>query len=67
MDLDSDYYLTRAEAELVLAQRASHPAAVRAHYYLAGHYLDKAYSRGIEKAPSPLQKAMGMSLSMDVA
>ena len=41
---DSDYYLARAEAELVLARSASHPAAMRAHYHLAGHYLDKAHS-----------------------
>jgi len=40
---DHSYYLHRAEAELSLAAGAAHPAAMRAHYYLAGFYLDKAY------------------------
>lgn len=38
-----DYYYRRAEAELARAQQADHPAAVRAHYILAGHYLDLTY------------------------
>lgn len=37
------YFYDRAEAELKLAQDAEHPAAVRAHYLLAGHYLDRFY------------------------
>jgi hypothetical protein len=37
------YYSRRAEAELELAQRATHPAAVRAHYVIANHYLDRVY------------------------
>jgi hypothetical protein len=40
---DRAYYLTRAEAELALASCAAHPAAMRAHYHLAGFYLDKAH------------------------
>jgi hypothetical protein len=40
---DRSYYLRRAEAELALAADASHPAAMRAHYHLAGFYLDRAY------------------------
>lgn len=44
MDPDSDYYLQRAEAELTMAQAADHPAAVRAHYHLAGFYLDRVHS-----------------------
>ena len=51
MDQESEYYLRRAETELALAQAASHPSAVRVHYHLAGHYLDKAYGDHIEKAP----------------
>jgi len=43
MDPDSDYYRQRAEAELAMAQAARHPAAVRAHYFLAGFYLDRAH------------------------
>jgi hypothetical protein len=53
MNQDSDYCLRRAEAELELAQAAAHPAAVRAHYHLAGRYLDRAYAEGIEKLPPP--------------
>ncbi len=41
---DKDYFRERAEAELRMAQRARDPAAVRAHYTLAGHYLDRVYS-----------------------
>jgi hypothetical protein len=38
------YLYRRAEQELQQAQRAEHPAAVKAHYVLAGYYLDKVYS-----------------------
>ncbi|KRB86368.1 hypothetical protein ASE00_06550 [Sphingomonas sp. Root710] len=54
MDRDSEYYLHRAEAELSLAQAAPHPAAVRAHYHLAGHYLDRAYALGVRKPSARL-------------
>ncbi|MET0377241.1 MAG: hypothetical protein ABW128_23655 [Rhizorhabdus sp.] len=50
---DRSYYIRRAEAELALAQSAAHPAAMRAHYHLAGYYLDKVYSR-IEAAATTL-------------
>lgn len=40
---DRAYYLYRAEAELELAQAASAPEAVRAHYHLANLYLDRVY------------------------
>lgn len=50
-DEDRDYYLRRADAELSLAQLAVHPAAVRAHYHLAGFYLDRAYGAAIEREP----------------
>ena len=43
-ELDRDYFEERAEAELSMAQAADHPAAVRAHYLLAGFYLDRLYS-----------------------
>ena len=42
--IEAENYLTqRAEAELELAQTATHPAAVKAHYLLAGYYLDRIY------------------------
>lgn len=44
------YFYDRAEAELEAAQNADHPAAVRAHYLLAGHYLDRFYGPE-EQAP----------------
>ena len=40
---DKDYFLERAEAELDLANAASHERAAQAHYYLAGFYLDRAH------------------------
>ena len=47
---DRDYLEQRAEAELSLAQAAAHPAAVRAHYILAGFYLDRIYGQDNDKA-----------------
>ena len=43
VDPDKEYFRERAEAELGMAQAAGHPAAVRAHYVLAGLYLDRIY------------------------
>ena len=45
LEIDEDYFYQRAETELELAQKATHPAAVRAHYIIANHYLDRAYSQ----------------------
>ena len=39
---EKHYFLERAEAELDLANEATHETAARAHYYLAGFYLDRA-------------------------
>jgi hypothetical protein len=36
------WYIQRAEQELELAQRAEHPAVVRAHYLMAESYLERA-------------------------
>lgn len=41
---DKDYFERRAEAEIEAAQRASHAAVVRAHYELAGYYLDLVHN-----------------------
>lgn len=43
---DQTYFYERAEAELARAQRADHPEAVKAHYLLAGYYLDRVYGDG---------------------
>lgn len=40
---DRDYFARRAEKEAVLAQQATHPAAVAAHYRLSTVYLDNAH------------------------
>ena len=39
---EKHYFLERAEAELDRANAATHESAARAHYYLAGFYLDRA-------------------------
>jgi hypothetical protein len=40
---DVAYYERRAEAEIELAAKATHPPAVQAHYQLACAYLDRIY------------------------
>lgn len=47
---DAAYFYRRAEAELEMAQTAEHPAAVKAHYLLASHYLDSLREHGAEDA-----------------
>lgn len=42
-EAEKEYLEERAEAELSMAQAAAHPAAVRAHYLMAGFYLDRLY------------------------
>lgn len=42
-DPERDYFYRRAEQELEQAQRSDNPAAMRAHYMLAGYYLDRLY------------------------
>lgn len=46
---DAEYLYRRAEQELLQAQRAEHPAVVKAHYMLAGYYLDLVYGPGDEE------------------
>lgn len=43
MQSERDYFYNRAEAEIRMAQQATAPEAVRAHYQLAGLYLDRVY------------------------
>lgn len=47
---EMDYYESRAEAELELAQQASHSKAVQAHYQLASAYLDLIHGEEPEAA-----------------
>lgn len=37
------YFRQRAERQLEWARLASHPQVARAHYHLAGYYLDRAF------------------------
>lgn len=46
MQDDRSYFYHRAEAEIRMAQEATAPQAVRVHYDLASHYLDRAYGDG---------------------
>ena len=48
---DRDYFRERAEIELEAAMKAGHPEAARAHYLLAGYYLDLAYNPSARCSP----------------
>ena len=47
---DIGYFHARAEQEIERAQQADHPAAVRAHYLLAGYYLDLVHNSPLAPA-----------------
>ena len=49
------YFSRRAETELNMAQRAAAPEAVRAHYTLAGYYLDRVYGEDRPRSEQPLR------------
>lgn len=49
---DKAYFNERAEAELLLAQHASHPKAVRSHYLLAAYYLDLVHCAAAPRDPA---------------
>ena len=38
------YFRERAETEIAAAQSARHPQAAKAHYILAGYYLDLTFN-----------------------
>jgi hypothetical protein len=62
MDDDQHYYLERAEAELMMAQQSAVPEAVKAHYLLAGLYLDRAYDdASVETAALGIEPGEHMS------
>ena len=45
MDIvEKDYFMERAEAEIDLANAATHEKAAHAHYHLAAFYLDRAHA-----------------------
>jgi hypothetical protein len=49
---DRSYYERRAEDELKAAEASDHPRAVKAHYMLAGYYLDLVHAQA-ERALQP--------------
>ena len=51
---DVDYYQSRAEAEIEMAQRANHARAVQAHYQLASAYLDRIHGDTPKSGPNLL-------------
>ena len=44
LDNESSYFRARAEDEILAAECADHPDAARAHFLLAGYYLDMAFN-----------------------
>ena len=44
------YYQERAEQEIRRAELAEHPDAARAHYELAGYYLNLVHNRAVVEA-----------------
>ena len=49
---ERDYFERRAEKELELAHAAPHANAVRAHYTMAGHYLDRVHGPAEAELPA---------------
>ena len=49
---DQDYFEQRAEAEIGLAQAATHEEAVRAHYEMASAYLDRIHGDTPQAGPN---------------
>lgn len=49
-----EYYQSRAEAEIEMAQRANHARAVQAHYQLASFYLDRIHGDTPKSGPNAL-------------
>lgn len=52
MTNDAKYLFKRAEAELKMAQNSREPTAAKAHYILAGHYLDRAFGEEHHQTPA---------------
>ncbi|WP_129790513.1 hypothetical protein [Sphingosinicella sp. CPCC 101087] len=53
LDDERSYFRIRAEQEIRAAQAASHPEAARAHYMMAGYYLDLAHNPEAAAPPPP--------------
>lgn len=53
---EMEYWQSRAEAEIELAQQASHSKAVQAHYQLASAYLDMVHGDTPSAGPNFLSR-----------
>jgi hypothetical protein len=58
---DGDYFLQRAEAEIGLAQRATHPRVVAVHFQLAEAYLDRVYGTEAVRDEAEAKPSKGRS------
>ena len=53
---EMEYYQSRAETQLELAQQATDSKAVQAHYHLASAYLDLIHGEKPEPGPNFLER-----------
>jgi hypothetical protein len=59
IDPETDHLMIRAEEEAILAIRATHPAAARAHQDMAVHYSTRALTGLVgEKAGEPIEAGL---------
>lgn len=63
---DPAYYKARAEAEIRLAEKASDLSAAKAHYVLAGLYLDRVYGGAQDSAESGRQNTIPLANEKDI-
>ncbi|MBU3077251.1 hypothetical protein KOF26_05160 [Sphingomonas sp. XMGL2] len=64
---EAGYLYNRAEQELNQAQQAIHPAAVKAHYLLAGYYLDRVYGSPESASAPPIASYTASSTGSETA
>lgn len=50
---DVEYLEQRAEAEIAMAQKATHVRVAQAHFQMANAYLDRIYGDDPRTAPDP--------------
>ncbi|WP_162806344.1 hypothetical protein [Sphingosinicella terrae] len=52
---DMEYLEQRAEAEIAMAQQATHVRVAQAHFQMANAYLDRMYGEDPRVGPNPLE------------
>ena len=58
IDPETDHLMIRAEEEAILAIRATHPAAARAHQGMAVLYSTRAVTGLVEKGGEPVEAGL---------